>query len=388
MTVLILTLLLAVSEGQGPPASAAGPVPIAPAAPRVAEIATRLYPPQPLIERTRFGQAINFDVELVNRGTDLLELTAIRAAVRGPSGAIVQRLEINDNGSAPGIHTVPTRTWKPGETHTVYNPFHTLSADIELGSLDYEFVFQNERKETVVARVAARPLPYAARTRLILPLDGRFLVWDGHDFYSHHRRFDFSHPVLKELGIGTNAARYSFDFVAVGADGEFHRAAPQRREDYFGYRAAVVAPADGVVAAMGNEASDEPAEPTRATFAKDPMAAIYGNYIVIDHGNGEFSQLGHLKQGSVRVAVGERVRQGQRIAEVGASGTSLFPHLHYQLTTGAGMDAEGLPATFVNIVRAGTTASGGATAWIDSGDIVATPPTDRGSSQEAAPSGA
>jgi hypothetical protein len=39
---------------------------------------------------------------------------------------------------------------------------------------------------------------------------------------------------------------------------------------------------------------------------------IFGNYIVIDHGNGEFSHLGHLKPGSAKVAVGDKVRAGQR----------------------------------------------------------------------------
>ena len=94
---------------------------------------------------------------------------------------------------------------------------------------------------------------------------------------------------------------------------------------------------------------------------------------MIDHGNGEFSQLGHLKQGSVVVKPGDRVRQGQRIAQAGQSGTSLFPHLHYQLVTRPGIDGEGLPPRFDKVTRVvGTARRHDDGAWIDSGDIFET----------------
>ena len=78
---------------------------------------------------------------------------------------------------------------------------------------------------------------------------------------------------------------------------------------------------------------------------------LFGNYVVIDHGNGEFSHLGHLKPGSVKVAAGDKVRAGQPIAQVGTSGSSLFPHLHYELATTAGTDGEGVPSQFVEFDR-------------------------------------
>lgn len=333
----------------------------------------KVYPSQPLIQRTRLGQAINFDVEVTNSGTKSLELTAIRAAVRDPRGLIVQRLEVNDNGSAPGIHTVPTRAWKPGEAHTIFNPFHTLAADVPLGRIDYEFIFRDDKKETVTETVQITPAPYAHKTSLIVPMPGRVLVWDGHDFYSHHRRWNFSHPMTKKMGLLTHPSRYSFDFVIADADGGFHRPNANEPEDYFSLGAIIVAPGDGTVVSMMNDAPDEPADPTPQSFASDPMFAIYGNYIVIDHGNGEFSQLGHLKKGSVRVRVGEHVRQGKAIAQAGASGTSLFPHLHYQLATRPGINGEGLPVYFDNVVRVlGGTKKPGARVWIDTGDIVET----------------
>jgi murein DD-endopeptidase MepM/ murein hydrolase activator NlpD len=173
------------------------------------------------------------------------------------------------------------------------------------------------------------------------------------------------------MGLLTHPARYSFDFVIADADGGFHKPKPKGRDDYFSLGANIVAPGAGTVVGMVNGAPDEPADPTPQSFARDPMFAIYGNYIVIDHGNGEFSQLGHLKKGSIRVRIGERVRQGQSIAQAGASGTSLFPHLHYQLTTRPGIDGEGLPVYFDNVARVlGSATKRAARAWIDTGDIV------------------
>lgn len=336
-----------------------------------ADMAVQLHPTIPLIERTRLGQAINFDFEMTNAGPHILELVAVRAFVHDPAGTVVQRLEVNDNGSLAGIDTVPNRIWKPGESRTIFNPFHTLASDIRIGRIDFEFLFKDEREGIVTERRQVQPAPYAQKTRLILPMQGRVLVWDGHDFYSHHRRWDFSNKVLRGLGLITNPARYSLDLVAVDDEARLFRGQGETREDYYSHGATIVAPAAGTVVAAAADASDKPAEPTGESLANDPMFAIYGNYIVIDHGNGEFSQLGHLKKGSLTVRVGDQVRQAQPIAQAGASGTSLFPHLHYQLVTRPGVDGEGLPPRFAGLVRVGAAPdTSAADIWIDSGDIV------------------
>ena len=81
-----------------------------------------------------------------------------------------------------------------------------------------------------------------------------------------------------------------------------------------GYGTAVLAAADGVV----------------STTAYD--AGGYGNYVIIDHGNGNKTLYAHMSQ--LNVGVGRRVRQGQSIGLVGSTGMSTGPHLHFEVYIG------------------------------------------------------
>jgi murein DD-endopeptidase MepM/ murein hydrolase activator NlpD len=72
----------------------------------------------------------------------------------------------------------------------------------------------------------------------------------------------------------------------------------------------ILAPADGVVIFAG---------PKR----------LSGNMIIIDHGHGMTTNYGHIKQAHKKK--GERVKRGDVIAEVGNTGRSTGPHLHYEV---------------------------------------------------------
>jgi hypothetical protein len=330
-----------------------------------------VVPAQPLLERTVYGQAMNCDFRIANRGTQALELRVVQLDVRDGSGALIAKLELNDNGIQPGITIVAERKLAPGAQLTLFNPFHTLAAQWPLASLDYTFRFGVENAPDVVQSVHVEPKPYATKTRLRLPLDGRLLVWDGHDFYSHHRRFNFDHPVAVQIGFKTNVARYSYDFTLVDAAGMRYRGDGEKPEDHFSYGRPVLAPGDGTVVSVENHVAEGGSGEMSLDAVKANGMVIFGNYVVIDHGNGEFSHLGHLKPGSVKVAVGDKVRAGQPIAQAGTSGSSLFPHLHYELATSAGTQGEGLPSQFVDFDRVlGSSRLRADGTSPDSGDIV------------------
>ena len=61
-----------------------------------------------------------------------------------------------------------------------------------------------------------------------------------------------------------------------------------------------------------------------ATYMKD-----FGRAVVLNHGNGFSTLYAHLNK--IRVKYGETVRQGQRIGDLGSSGLSTGPHLHFEI---------------------------------------------------------
>ncbi|HEV7457965.1 MAG TPA: M23 family metallopeptidase [Roseococcus sp.] len=67
--------------------------------------------------------------------------------------------------------------------------------------------------------------------------------------------------------------------------------------------------------------------PGRVTLAADFF--FFGKLVVLDHGHGIHSLYAHLND--IHVAEGAEVAQGQRIADMGATGRVTGPHLHFSL---------------------------------------------------------
>lgn len=69
----------------------------------------------------------------------------------------------------------------------------------------------------------------------------------------------------------------------------------------------------------------------KVTRRRDLEDTSYGKYLVIDHGNNHNTLYAHLS--AFKVSLGQSVRQGQLIGNVGASGTK-SPHLHFEQRVG------------------------------------------------------
>lgn len=335
-------------------------------------VSVTLASPRAFVE-DRTNSHLNFDFA-VKAGADSLWLTKIEVSVFDKSGSLVLRKFVDNNGFSPAINGLSHTLFVPGQMALVFNPFHTFLPDVELSRLAYTFEFRNAKRVPVTQALDVRPERYQPKAALRIPLSGRLLVWDGHDEYAHHRRLDYQHPIAQQVGIKSNFMRYAHDFTVVTEAGALHTGDGKKNTDYPGFNLPVHAPAAGkVVAAYAGQRDNDNGEDffNPAEMAqKDPLL-LYGNYVVIDHGNGEFSLLGHLRQNSVQVKVGQPVRADQVVAHVGSSGSSYFPHLHYELRTGAAMNVEGLPAYFrgFRLVR-GSRSRAVALGAVDSGDII------------------
>ena len=66
------------------------------------------------------------------------------------------------------------------------------------------------------------------------------------------------------------------------------------------------------------------------------LTSSYGTYVMIAHYNGLYTLYAHGQRGSLRVSEGQKVSQGQQIMNVGSTGNSTGPHLHFEVRTSPG----------------------------------------------------
>lgn len=314
-------------------------------------VSVRVSPQPSYIAADASRQELSLDLIVESREQEPLDLDEVQISVFDRAGKLELRKFIDGNGTRPSIRTADVPEIAPGGTMLIFNPFQQFAPDVELHKVQFDLKLSSKdgsRRTTATATV--NPVVYRSKARMILPVASRMIVYDGYDFYAHHRRWDYTIPMLQQLGFKTNFMRYSYDFVPVDESGKMSAGAEEKNESWFGFGKPVRAVADGVVAAVVDKyADDRKFDPS--TIPTDGPMKIWGNYLVIDHGNGEYSLYGHIQQSSSRVEAGDRVRRGQHIAAIGASGSSKFPHLHYELQTGADIGSEGLPSSFENFDR-------------------------------------
>lgn len=168
---------------------------------------------------------------------------------------------------------------------------------------------------------------YETRADLRLPFEGQWYVfWGGREIEQNY------HAVSTDQ-------RFAYDFL-IQRDGSSHSGGGESNEDYHCWGEPILAPAPGtIVQAVDRWPDNRPGQ-------MDPEHPP-GNFVVIDHGQGEFSFLAHLQKDSVVVSEGEAVDAGDRVGVCGNSGNSSEPHLHYHLQDNADFGAgQGLPAQF------------------------------------------
>ncbi len=178
------------------------------------------------------------------------------------------------------------------------------------------------------------------KAKLIFPIRGKFLLAGGRDFNEPHSSEWSQH--------------YAYDILGLGPNYEILKDDGKSNADSYSWGKEILAPADGTVVFSRNDVPDnpQPGDIDNSIFMSlpDPMYAVGGNNVVIDHENHEFSLLAHMQKGSVRVHKGDHVKQGDVIGLLGNSGNSDGPHLHYHLMACETIfRCDGLPSRFENV---------------------------------------
>lgn len=329
-------------------------------------------PSKPLIEQGKGQQLLNIDFLIKNESQDKIELSEVEVSVLGAADKLVAQYRVGANGRS--VIVVPNRFIEPGKSELVFNPLFAFPQELDLSRLRFSFKFDvgDDTKYTVELPLA--PSAYKNKASLQLPVAGPVLVHDGHDFYGHHRRLPLLDPMAQALGWKRNFMRYSYDFVVTDDQGRMYKGEGLRNEDWYGWGKPILAPAAGKVIRAVSSIPDN-GKGKAPPFGKDQFIAdpsiMWGNHVEIDHGNGEISLLAHMKQGSVNVKVGDVVKSGQQVGEMGFSGDAFLVHLHYDLKNAPGFDADALPSPFTNFERmTGKRWLKVKTGQVDSGDVV------------------
>lgn len=161
------------------------------------------------------------------------------------------------------------------------------------------------------------------RVQLSLPFFGEWLVTQGPNGRHTHK----------------GDARHAWDFSIADEDNLTFRTTGRETQDYYCFGLPVLAPADGLVVKVVADVPDNVPPRTNRTHN-------WGNYVILEHAEGEYSEISHFRRYSISVYEGQVVARGQLIGYCGNSGRSSEPHLHLQLQDGPFAGAASQPAAF------------------------------------------
>ena len=143
---------------------------------------------------------------------------------------------------------------------------------------------------------------------LRLPFTGTWGVLQGFDSGETH----------------TGYAAFALDFVPPQKAPVAGRRA--RLRDFACFGRPVLAAADGVVVRVAKGFPDLPPYSKR-----QPQHG--GNFVIVEHAPGVYTEMVHLQAGSVRLGVGAHIKRGDVVGRCGCSGNATTPHLHLGLLT-------------------------------------------------------
>ena len=167
---------------------------------------------------------------------------------------------------------------------------------------------------------------------------GMWLAANGPSNESGHRR-----ALLPIGGMPVIAQRFAIDYVRVDTAGSTVSGDRAHNEHFYAENSDAIAVADGIVVATKDSIPENIPGPT-SRAVPITLQTVGGNHVILDIGGGRYVFYAHLRPGTLRVHVGDRVRRGQVLGLVGNSGNSTEPHLHFHLAdANSPLGSEGIP---------------------------------------------
>lgn len=122
---------------------------------------------------------------------------------------------------------------------------------------------------------------------------------------------------------------FAWDLGVIDPFGKQFQHDGSENEHYYIFNADIMTPLDGVVV---GKVDGQPDNPPDLTFTSS-LAGKINNYLTIQVAPKFYLSLVHFKKNTINVEVGDRVTADQVLGQVGNSGVSYLPHLHFTLYT-------------------------------------------------------
>jgi len=240
-----------------------------------------------------------------------------------PPAAQAERLKVNG-----GMRAV-VFLWVPLTTGTAPKSIqHRLT--IETGTGDS---VRTQQLDGAVVPVTAEAVTIGPPLR-----GGPWLTGNGPADASGHRR-----SLIPIYGTPAIAQRFAIDFVKVADDNKTFKGDQLKNESYYAEGVDALAVANGTVVEVKDSIPENvPGINSRAVPIT--LETVGGNHVIIDIGGGYYAFYAHLKPGSLKVKLGDKVTRGQVIGLVGNTGNSTEPHLHFHVADAISpLGSEGVP---------------------------------------------
>lgn len=216
---------------------------------------------------------------------------------------------------------------------------------VELDKTWFNFVIKLDSNGQLARLVVLNPnynedLPMVTnKTKMVLPFGNEWYVFWGGDTENDNYH------------VANRAQKNAFDLMIVDSMKRSYRTTGKTTEDYYAFGQKLYSPCDGEIVSMIDGVIDN------IPGVMNP-AQLTGNSIIIKSSKNEYILMAHMKQNTVAVKLGQKIKTGDFVGLCGNSGNSSEPHLHLHIMDSPDLKTgTGIKCFFDKIIVNGVTRS-------------------------------